>query len=146
MSSPALCCSKALRDATTTWPKRDRSADGIMGDAAHKKRKSDHNDGNAFDLTHDPKNGPDCNVVSKLAILDERVTYVIWNRLIYVRKTGGSGSWQKYDGPNPHIKHMHVSIKGTARNDLSPWPWSPEAKAKSTAPVPKRPGEKTYYA
>jgi hypothetical protein len=114
-----------------------------MGDASHQKRKSDHNDGNAFDLTHDPKNGPDCNILSRLVISDPRVTYVIWNREIYVRGTGGSGTWRRYDGPNPHTKHMHVSIKSTARNNLSPWPWSPEAKANE--PIPRMPGERTYY-
>jgi hypothetical protein len=39
-----------------------------------RKRKSDHNDGNAFDLTHDPDNGIDCNLFSKLVLLDFWVT------------------------------------------------------------------------
>jgi len=123
MASPAPSCSKALKDATTRWPSRNRKSDGIMGDRAHQTRKSDHNDGNAFDLTHDPTDGPDCNVLSQLVINDSRVTYVIWTGRIFKRRLPDAG-WQTYRGPNPHNHHMHVSIRNDARNDLSPWPWS----------------------
>lgn len=126
MATPAPCCLQALRDATARWPNRDRAADGVMGDAAHQRRKSDHNDGNAFDLTHDPADGVDCEVLSRLVISDKRVTYVIWDRQIYNRDRAAEG-WRPYTGPNPHTHHMHVSIQTAARNDLSPWPWSPGA-------------------
>ena len=122
MSTPAKSCLKALQDATGKWPARDRLKDGIMGDAAHQARKSDHNDGNAFDLTHDPNHGVDCNVLSRLVINDNRVTYVIWNRQIYNRSMAAAG-WRKFDG-DPHIHHMHVSIASTSRDDLAQWPWS----------------------
>ncbi len=59
-----------------------------MGDTAHQQRRSDHNAGNAFDLTHDPVNKPDCNVWSQIVISDPRVTYVIWNSKIYVVSRG----------------------------------------------------------
>src|SRR5262245_48339140 len=124
--TPAPACKKALADATARFPKRNKASDGIMGDAAHKSRQSDHNEGNAFDLTHDPANGVDCNVLSRQVINDPRVTYVIWNREIYDRRRPGEG-WKKYNGSNPHTKHMHVSIKPESRDDLSPWPWSPGA-------------------
>ncbi len=124
MASPAKACLQALRDATARWGARNRASDGIMGDPRHQKIKSDHNDGNAFDLTHDPKNGVDCEKLSRLAIKDTRVTYVIWNSQINV--IGKAVGWHKYVGSNPHTKHMHVSIKSTARDDnKSPWPWSP---------------------
>jgi len=55
--------------------------------------------------------------------LDARVTYVIWNREIFNRDRATEG-WRPYDGPNPHNHHMHVSIKASARNDVSKWPWS----------------------
>lgn len=123
MSTPAPCCKQALADATVTWPKRNRESDGIMGDSAHKARKSDHNDGNAFDLGHDPKNGVDCNILAKQVISDARVSYVIWNREIYGRERAREG-WRKYGGTNGHTHHMHVSIRPESRDDLSPWPWT----------------------
>lgn len=131
--SPAACCVKALHDATARWPARSRGWDGIMGDQAHQKRKSDHNMGNAFDLTHDPKNGVDCQALSRLVAKDARVTYVIWARHIYNREYAASG-WRPYKGPNPHNHHMHVSIRASSRNDLAPWPWSAPVPTFSTGP------------
>ncbi|ELY2853989.1 hypothetical protein SMC92_000996 [Cronobacter dublinensis] len=120
MGSPAPSVRKALQDATTRWPNRSKLSDGIMGDASHQKRKSDHNEGNAFDITHDPVNGPDCNEWAQIVIDDPRVKYVIWNRRIYIVS---EGMWKEYSGSSPHDKHMHVSIYEKSRNDLSPWPW-----------------------
>jgi murein L,D-transpeptidase YcbB/YkuD len=94
-----------------------------MGDSAHQQRKSDHNDGNAFDLTHDPGHGVDCGQLSPQVINDPRVTYVIWNRQIFNRERAAEG-WRPYDGANPHDHHMHVSIRATSRDDLAKWPWS----------------------
>lgn len=138
MASPAPSCRQALKDATTTWPARDRAADGIMGDAAHKKRKSDHNDGNAFDLTHDTAHGVDCKVLSRLVINDDRVTYVIFAGESYNRSKPAAG-WRPYTGQNSHHHHMHVSIKAGSRDDLSPWPWS--AGAPDGTAVPSQPVE-----
>lgn len=122
-ANPAKACKQALSDATLAWPKRSRSYDGIMGDADHQKRKSDHNQGNAFDLTHDPANGVDCSVLATLVIDDPRVSYVIWNKRIYNSEI--SKSWRDYHGKNGHTHHMHVSIKPESRDDVGAWPWSP---------------------
>lgn len=124
MATAAKACKQALKDATARWGSRSRASDGIMGDARHRARRSDHNLGNAFDLTHDPTNGVDCEKLSRLVIDDPRVTYVIWNRQIYNRERASEG-WRTYTGPNPHTHHMHVSIKASARDDTSPWVWSP---------------------
>lgn len=120
--APSPVCLRALADATLVSPKRNRSYDGIMGDARHQKRKSDHNLGNAFDLTHDPDNGIDCNVLVRLALLDYRVEYVIWNRQIYNKNMPEKG-WRVYKGA-PHDHHMHVSIRAALRDLDSPWPWA----------------------
>lgn len=122
MPRPAPACIRALTDATALCPSRDRSFDGIMGDTRHQKRKSDHNDGNAFDLTHDPSNGIDCNFFAKLALLDYRVHYVIWNHKIYNTTMPGTG-WRAFSGA-PHDHHMHVSVKAAYRDIGSPWPWA----------------------
>lgn len=139
---PAPACTKALKDATTRWPKRSRISDGICGDAAHATRQSDHNPdasgfAHAFDLTHDPINGVDGKIISRQVIHDPRMTYVIFAGEIFKARTG---KWEPYRGPNRHDHHVHVSIKSTATKDLSPWPWSPEvAKPEPTevdAPKP----------
>src|SRR5262245_42435287 len=117
--SPAPACKKALADATARWPRRNRASDGIMGDEAHKKTKSDHNDGNAFDLTHDPANGVDCNVLSRQVINDRRVTYVIWNRQIFDRRRPGEG-WKKYTGSNPaHEPPARLDQAGPAQRPVA---------------------------
>ncbi len=152
MATVAPSCLKALKDATLSWPKRKRASDGMIGDAAHQARKSDHNEGNAFDLTHDPANGVDCEKLSKDVVWDGRVTYVIWNKKICFTDKIPSRSmaadedctshrryaepnqekvWENYHGPNPHTKHMHVSIRADSRDDLSPWPWSPDTSVSS---------------
>jgi hypothetical protein len=143
MPTPAPCCRKALSDATLRWPDRNRASDGIMGDPAHQARKSDHNEGNAFDLTNDPAHGVDCDELAQHVIHDGRVTYVIWNRRIYNRARAAEG-WRAYTGPNAHSHHMHVSIRPDARDDLSPWPWSPQgamvAPAGPAGAIPPYPG------
>ncbi len=135
MANPAECCKQALRDATTRWPQRNRASDGIMGDTAHQMRRSDHNDGNAFDLTHDPQSGVDCNVLSRLVISDARMKYVIWKRQIFSKERAGEG-WRVYSGTNPHTKHLHVSILANSRNILTPWPWSGAAEISGALPFP----------
>ena len=123
MAIPAPACKRALADATALCPQRNKESDGLLGDTAHQKRVSDHNSGNAFDLTHDPEHGVNCNLFSKYALMDKRVTYVIWNRRIFNVEKAHEG-WRPYHGINGHTHHMHVSIKASSRNDVSPWPWA----------------------
>ncbi|MBK8257939.1 MAG: peptidoglycan-binding protein [Polyangiaceae bacterium] len=125
MASPAAACLQAIRDANRRWPSRKKASDGIMGDARHQKTKSDHNMGNAFDLTHDPDSGCSGHVIAAAAIRDTRVKYVIWNRQIFNRQRGDS-HFRPYRGKNPHTKHCHVSILAGSRTDTRPWAWSPE--------------------
>lgn len=117
--TPAPACRAALDEATRLWPTRNRASDGICGDASHQARRSDHNLGNAWDLTHDPAAGVDCNQLAEQMIHDPRVTYVIWNRRIYNRSV--ASHWRTYTGSNPHTHHMHVSIGAASRGDVRPW-------------------------
>lgn len=121
---PAAACRAALRDASAAWPSRSRASDGIMGDAAHQARPSDHNLGNAVDITHDPASGCDGHQIAPLALADERVTYVIWNRRIASRSRLAEG-WRPYSGSNPHTHHVHISIRAECRDDDQPWAWAP---------------------
>lgn len=133
MASPAPACRQALNDANKRWPSRNRASDGIMGDARHQATKSDHNLGNAVDVTHDPESGCDGDLIASLAIQDPRVTYVIWNKKIYNRSRAGEG-WRKYTGTNPHTKHCHISVRATSRTDTRAWAWSSAAGAPAPQP------------
>lgn len=122
MCVPAPTCKAALAQATTQWPGRSTASDGICGDAAHQARKSDHNSGNAFDLTHDPSHGVDCAKLRAIAVADPRSTYVIFNDQIDNKDGKGFVPYRPNDPTrNKHTSHMHVSIKDSARNDTGPW-------------------------
>jgi hypothetical protein len=116
-------------------PRRSKSHDGMIGDARHRTRNSDHNpwvdEGvvTAYDITNDPENGCD---VSRLAeairsAVDPRVKYLIWKRRICNYAPIGSAAaweWRSYGGSNPHDKHLHISVKETKPHydNTDPWP------------------------
>lgn len=120
----APACVAALRDADAAWPGRNRRSDGVMGDLSHQASKSDHNQGNAVDIGHDPDAGCDGNDIAALAIQDPRVTYVIWAGRIFNRGLAHLG-WRKYLGRNGHYHHVHISIREDRRHDGSAWGWAP---------------------
>lgn len=135
----------AFSQANTLWPARSRASDGTIGDARHASSVSDHNPDSrgivhAFDLTHDPAHGVDCNVLADLLVkrvmrgAEFRVKLIIWDRRIW--NPSRSMTWRPYTGSNPHTKHMHVSILpgAGAENDTSPW-WRPIGGTPPTAPV-----------
>lgn len=114
-----------LRQANAIAPRRMRASDGILPSAAHLKANptSDHNTGLAVDLTHDPKNGIDCEEIFEQLKKDRRVSYLIFNKRIWSRERKKEGN-RKYSGSNPHTKHIHISINPDYANDTSPWfPW-----------------------
>jgi hypothetical protein len=115
-----------LRDQINAkYPRRSKTSDGTIGDEKHRKRSSDHNpwiDGgshdivSAIDITHDPANGCDCNKIYQAlaAHKDPRVKYIIWDHHITnTSQVGTAPPWAKrpYSGPNPHTKHLHLSVK-----------------------------------
>lgn len=97
------------------FPKRDKSSDGWIGNAAHAKTKSEHNPDakgcvHAIDVDVDDNDtGRDLRrEILKACIGHKAVWYVISNGIIYSR----THNWEarKYTGPNPHFTHVHISI------------------------------------
>lgn len=105
-----------LAEINEVAPNRSKASDGTIGDDAHRGTDSDHNENDAGvvcaeDFTHDPGDGADMNVIAEH--LRKRnhpaVKYVIWNRRIWSKARNSEG-WRRYNGSNPHDKHMHVSV------------------------------------
>lgn len=125
MPSPAPALLQLRRQVDERWPNRSRASDGIMGDPAHQKRKSDHNLGNALDLTHSPATGFDVGRLAEnlrrqmQSYPAGRLTYIIHNRQIASPRT--AWRWSPYTGPNPHVSHAHFSIKAAERANTRPW-------------------------
>lgn len=70
-------------------------------------RDSDHPKGLAIDLMTLSKPKGDATVEYIIANAGRLgVKYIIWWRRIWTPDKG----WEKYDGPSPHIDHVHVSF------------------------------------
>lgn len=111
-----------LRDEVNkAYPHRDKSSDGLLGDASHQARKSEHNPcwtcsgrfhGAVVAIDIDIDDGdPGRDLRRELLrelIGDPRVWYVISNGIIYSRTHG----WvpRRYTGSNGHFHHVHVSF------------------------------------
>ena len=105
-----------------TFPDRDRSSDGWIGDTRHAARKSDHNPDEqgwvrAIDIDRDlagKKGKPDLmpDLVDQIRALakrgDKRIAYIIFDgRICSPRK---AWRWRPYDGTNQHRTHAHFSF------------------------------------
>lgn len=120
-------------EANILWPRRSKASDGWVGDTSHAARKSDHNPDargivHAFDLTHDPANGPDTYAVAEhlRQIKDPRINYIISAGRI-CSSTVAPWTWRKYNGANGHFHHLHVSVRGVPwEDDTTPWDLSTE--------------------
>ena len=105
-----------------TYPSRDRTSDGWIGDTRHAARPSDHNpDANgwvrAIDLDRDlsgrakPDLMPD--LADQIRLLckskrEKRIAYLIFDGRIASSKK--SWEWRPYEGSNKHNHHMHISF------------------------------------
>jgi hypothetical protein len=109
-----------------TYPDRDRTSDGWIGDTRHSARPSDHNPDaegivRAIDIDRDlsgkakPDLMPDlADQIRHAAKSDKRIAYIIFAGKIASPRMGWR--WRKYSGINPHTKHCHISFtkKGDA--------------------------------
>lgn len=104
-----------------SFSSRSRISDGWLGDTRHSLRKSDHNpdaDGKVKAIDIDAKLDESQPTVSydladQLKIFGskdpkQRIAYVIHNGKIASPKK--RWAWRKYEGLNPHTKHIHVSF------------------------------------
>lgn len=121
------------------WPNRNKASDGTIGDPSHAATASDHNPNPAgvvcaFDITHDPVNGPDIELLGRqLAAHPHRdCKYVIFNRKIASRNY----QWaiRAYKG-DPHTSHVHVSV-GTGPDGQSTPPYDDRNPWLTVAPTP----------
>lgn len=127
-------CLLVLRDQVdAAAPNRSKASDGTKGDEAHQGTDSAHNpdpsDGNevdALDLTHDPANGADMQVLTESLrqSRDDRIYLVIFDRQqfsSYSKDGIPPFTWRPYSGSNPHTKHAHVETNDKSHNETRPW-------------------------
>lgn len=137
------------------FPKRRTVSDGLVGDTSHQNRSSDHNPWygpgivTAVDITHDPAVGLDMDELTDQlqASRDSRIKYVIFNRWIMDSRPGYSPwKWVRYNGPNPHTAHMHLSVVASPLCDNTTlWNLPILGGAKPpTPPAPPTPGAPAF--
>jgi hypothetical protein len=135
-------------------PGRSKASDGLIGDASHQSRSSDHNpwlvapDGSrvvtALDITHDPAGGMDCERLKDELVRsrDPRIKYIIWQGEI-IAGAEGPKPWQPrpYRGPNKHRHHLHLSVEddGGLYDVTEPWGLDIPAPPVGMPRVPKQP-------
>jgi hypothetical protein len=110
-----------------SYPDRDRTSDGWIGDTRHSARPSDHNPDaegvvRAIDIDRDLSGKAKPDIMPDLADQirlcarhgDKRISYVIFNGRIASSKK--AWAWRPYDGINKHNHHCHISFtkKGDA--------------------------------
>ena len=108
-----------------SFPDRDRTSDGWIGDTKHSARKSDHNPDaqgwvRAIDIDADLNNAKGTSVyladqIREYAKSHKRITYVIHMGKICSRKS--LWRWVKYTGINAHNHHIHISFAKAADED-----------------------------
>ena len=129
--TPKLCkAGQQLRlQVDDSYPDRDRTSDGWVGDVRHSARTSDHNPDakgivRAIDIDRDlaGKKKPDlmpdlADQIRLCAKSDKRISYIIFNGKIASSRMGWR--WRKYSGINPHDHHCHISFTKKGDTDSS---------------------------
>ena len=130
--TPKLCkAGQQLRlQIDDTYPDRDRTSDGWIGDSRHASRPSDHNPDaegivRAIDIDRDihgvskpdemPYIADQIRLCAKRG--DKRIAYVIFAGRIASPRMGWR--WRPYKGSNPHNHHCHISFTKAGDTDSS---------------------------
>ena len=109
-----------------SYPSRDRTSDGWIGDTRHAARPSDHNpDANgwvrAIDVDRDVsgRSKPDLmpDIADQIRLLckskkERRIAYIIFDGRIASSKK--AWAWRTYEGSNKHNHHCHISFEKEA--------------------------------
>jgi hypothetical protein len=130
---PILCkAGQQLRlQIDDSYPDRDRTSDGWIGDVRHASRPSDHNPDaagivRAIDIDRDlsgkakPDLMPDlADQIRLFAKRDKskRISYLIFAGRIASPRMGWR--WRKYSGINAHNSHLHCSFTKKGDSDDS---------------------------
>ena len=126
LSKAAVQLREQINDS---FPDRDRTSDGWVGDTRHAHRVSDHTPDaqgwvRAIDIDRDLFKGSKPDIMPDLADQlraacksksEKRISYIIFDGRIASPILGWR--WRKYTGANKHTKHCHVSFKKTADLD-----------------------------
>jgi len=130
--TPKLCkAGQQLRlQVDDSYPDRDKSSDGWIGDTSHKARRSDHNPDakgivRAIDIDRDLSGKAKPDLMPYLADQirvcakrgDKRISYIIFAGRIASSRMGWR--WRKYRGINPHHSHCHISFTKKGDTDSS---------------------------
>ena len=130
--TPRLCkAGQQLRlQVDDSYPDRDRTSDGWIGDTRHSARPSDHNPDatgvvRAIDIDRDlsGKAKPDLmpDLADQLRLCaksgDKRISYVIFAGRIASSKS--FWRWRSYNGINRHDHHIHISFTKKGDKDSS---------------------------
>jgi len=128
---PWLCkAGQQLREQfDDTFPDRDRTSDGWIGDTRHAARPSDHKPAQptevvrAIDVDRDVSGKPKPDLMPDIADQirlyakadkSKRIAYVIFDGKIASPKKGWV--WRPYTGINAHRHHLHCSF--TPKGDI----------------------------
>jgi len=138
------CLGQLRVDLSRIAPNRDKASDGTIGDLAHQRSVSDHNDDevgrvpikdadsrhevHAIDLDADLREpGLTMEMVVQHVVLrcrsgvEKRLRYIIYNRRIWEASNG----WRQrsYSGDNAHTQHAHFSASYETKHEASTASW-----------------------
>lgn len=126
---PAKCLVTLRDEISAAYPNRVKAQDGIIGNAEHQARKSDHNPdshGVVHAIDVDARGIPVDSIVNHIHGLalagDQRLAggYLIWNR--HIASAAHGWVWRGYDGADPHNLHFHMSCTYDPACDwTAPW-------------------------
>ena len=131
--NPRLCkAGQQLRlQVDDSYPDRDRTSDGWIGDVRHSARSSDHNPDaagivRAIDIDRDLSGKAKPDIMPDLADQirlyakrdkSKRISYIIFAGRIASPRMGWR--WRKYSGINAHNSHLHCSFTKKGDSDDS---------------------------